>query len=85
MLKIESLKICEMAWRGNCKNGFFIKKLCSKSDKCKDCQITHRREMHNKQRKERLLLMKQKNNKKKGENLKRKYGRAVKKVRISDL
>lgn len=82
MLKIVALQICEAAFRGACKNGFFLKKPKSKSDRCKNCQIDHRRQTKNKRRRERFLLNRKQNLEKNKRNIQRKYNRAIKKVRI---
>ncbi|KAK0178535.1 hypothetical protein PV327_007416 [Microctonus hyperodae] len=82
MLKIVALQICEAASRGACKNGFFLKKPKSTSDRCRNCQIDHRRRTKNARRRERLLLNRKQNLKKNRRNIQRKYNRAIKKVEI---
>lgn len=78
MLKLVSLKVCEMASQGQCENGFFLPKTRSKSAKCKECQIVHRRKKHNELRRERLLFKKQ-------QNIEEKYKNLKQKVKKSDL
>lgn len=79
MIKVMSLKLCEMARHGKCKNGFFLP--CrSDSTKCKDCQRRMKREKNSERITAQRILKKQIKQKKTVKTVKQKLNRAEIKV-----
>lgn len=79
---VSSLHLCARSWYGTCKNGFFVPKPHSSADKCQDCLIQIRKEKRNQRRKEIRLQQRTDKGKKVARNIKNKYNRCIKKVKI---
>lgn len=82
IIKVTSATLCCNSYFGFCKNGFFIRKPHSSSDMCKDCAIKVRKEKEKERRKKIRLQIKLEKNKKAVRNIKNKYNRCLKKVKI---
>lgn len=65
MIKIVSLNLCEKAWKGLCKNGFYVAKSHNQGNECKECKRISKREKYKKDRAARRLNLRSKNIKKK--------------------
>lgn len=51
IMKITSASLCSRACNGFCRNGYFLRKVHSSSDKCRDCERKVRKEKKNERRK----------------------------------
>ncbi|XP_043466792.1 uncharacterized protein LOC122501418 [Leptopilina heterotoma] len=80
MIKIVSLNFCERAVRRICKNGYFIPKPFSRSDKCTDCKVIIRREKRKQLRTANRLLKRSIDQKNKAKNNRQRLIRALRKI-----
>ncbi|XP_051169832.1 uncharacterized protein LOC127287110 [Leptopilina boulardi] len=80
MIKIVSLNICTRSWKGLCKNGFYLPKSFSSSQKCKDCQVITKREKLKQQRITKRLIINSKKTKNNYRKVKERLIRSMKKI-----